>query len=90
MTREKYQPTERLRANTKKLKAILKDIDEEMKETQNICTILLSIVINPKGSTVGWEYFKTFGDIDRNIQVSFIEWMKKLRALNPSKEEKTH
>lgn len=90
MTKKPYKPTERFRANTKKLKAILKDIDEEMKKTHNVCTILLSIVINPEGSTMGYEYLKTFGDIDRNLQVVFIEWMKKLRALNPKKGERTH
>jgi len=90
MTREKFKPSERFRANMKKFNETLKDIDKEMKESNLICSILLSIVISPKGSTMGYEYLHTFGDIDRNLQIVFAEYMKELRALNQSKAEKTH
>jgi len=90
MTIKKYLPTKSFKEKTQKINEILKEIKEEMKETQNECTILLSIVINPEGSSMGYEYLKTIGDIDRNLQSAFKGFMEELKALNPPKGEKTH
>lgn len=90
MTSKKYQPTKTFQANKQKIMDILKDINEEMKETHNECSILFSIIINPEGSTEALEFVKTYGDININLLWAFQRFQKEVTALNPRKGERTH
>jgi len=90
MTSKKYQPTKSFQANKQKIMDILKEINEEMKKTHNVCSILLSIVINPEGSTEAIEIVKTYGDIHINLLWAFGRYQKEVTALNPKRGERTH